>query len=366
MFSEVKRELGLLETRLDELRDSLDLAVKEERIAELEQMILEPGFWDDTERAQKTMQELTGLKDKVKAYQDLRGHWEDLGVLRELGAEEEDADTLAEIEAGIKEITAELDRWHLELLLNGPYDRNNALLTLHAGAGGTEAMDWNEMLLRMYIRWGEKKGYKVDLLDSLPGDEAGMKSATISVAGENAYGYLKGEMGVHRLVRISPFDSSGRRHTSFASLEVLPEVSEDAEILIRSEDLKVDTYRASGAGGQHVNKTESAVRITHVPTGIVVACQSERSQIQNRATAMRMLQAKLFERQRQEQEAEVNRLKGDQQDIAFGSQIRSYVFHPYNLVKDHRTNTEVGNVYAVMDGELDDFISAYLVWSTKQ
>ncbi|ABZ83310.1 peptide chain release factor 2 [Heliomicrobium modesticaldum Ice1] len=329
-------------------------------------MIQEPGFWDDTERAQKTMQELTGLKDKVKAYRDLRSQWEDLCVLRELGAEENDAEILAEIEAGIQTITAELDRWHLELLLNGPYDRNNALLTLHAGAGGTEAMDWNEMLLRMYIRWGEKRGYKVELLDSLPGDEAGIKSATLSVVGENAYGYLKGEMGVHRLVRISPFDSSGRRHTSFASLEVLPEVSDGAEIQIRPEDLKVDTFRAGGAGGQHVNKTESAVRITHIPTGIVVACQSERSQIQNRATAMRMLQAKLFERQRQEQEAEVNRLKGDQQDIAFGSQIRSYVFHPYNLVKDHRTNTEVGNVHAVMDGELDEFISAYLVWSTKQ
>ncbi|MTV49633.1 peptide chain release factor 2 [Heliobacillus mobilis] len=365
LYSDVKRELTALETGLEDLRASLDLSIKEERIAELELMITDPTFWEDQEQAQKTMQELTGLKDKVKSFFDLYQKWEDLGVLRELGAEEEDPDILQEIEEGIQTIQSELDRWHLQLLLNGPYDRNNALVTLHAGAGGTEAMDWNEMLMRMYIRWGEKKGYKVDILDSLAGDEAGMKSATLSFSGENAYGYLKGEMGVHRLVRISPFDASGRRHTSFASVEVLPEVSDDIDIQINSEDLKVDTFRASGAGGQHVNKTESAVRITHIPTGIVVACQSERSQIQNRATAMRMLQAKLFERQRQEQADEVNRLKGDQQDIAFGSQIRSYVFHPYNLVKDHRTNCEVGAVYNVMDGEIDDFVSAYMIWASK-
>ncbi|QGG49239.1 peptide chain release factor 2 [Heliorestis convoluta] len=312
------------------------------------------------------MQELNGLKEKEKAYQDLYQRWEDLQVLRELGAEEEDESIVDEVQKGIEEIKAELERWHLTLLLNGPYDRNNALLTLHAGAGGTEAMDWNDMLMRMYMRWAEGEGYKVQVLDYLAGEEAGTKSATLAITGENAYGYLKGEMGVHRLVRLSPFDASGRRHTSFASVEVLPEVSDDIEIQINPEDLKIDTFRAGGAGGQHVNKTDSAVRITHLPSGVIVACQNERSQIQNKARAMKMLQAKLFERERQKQAEEYNKLKGDQQDIAFGSQIRSYVFHPYNMVKDHRTNAEVGNVHAVMDGDLEPFISTYLAWAAKK
>ncbi|MCW2279228.1 peptide chain release factor 2 (bRF-2) [Heliophilum fasciatum] len=342
------------------------MTVKEERIAELENTIAEPAFWEDQERAQQVMQQLSALKAKVQAYYDLRAQWDDLHVLRELGAEEADPALLAECEAGIQTIQRELDRWHLDLLLSGKYDRGNAYVTLHAGAGGTEAMDWNEMLMRMYVRWGERRGYTVRVLDSLPGDEAGMKSASLMFVGENAYGYLKGEMGVHRLVRISPFDSSGRRHTSFASVEVMPEVDAAEEVPINAEDLRVDTYRSSGAGGQHVNKTESAIRITHLPTGIVVSCQTERSQIQNRASAMSMLQAKLKELQLRAEEEEKNRLKGTQQDIAFGSQIRSYVFHPYNLVKDHRTSCEVGNVYAVMDGEIDDFVSAHLIWSANR
>lgn len=253
----------------------------------------------------------------------------------------------------------------LEILLSDPYDRNNAILTLHAGAGGTEAQDWVSMLYRMYVRWGERRGYKVETMDLLPGDEAGIKSATISIAGENAYGYAKSEKGVHRLVRISPFDAAGRRHTSFASVDVIPEVEEDdSEITINPDELKVDTYRASGAGGQHINKTSSAVRITHLPTGIVVACQSERSQIQNRAYVMRVLKAKLLELKRQQQADEISEIRGEQQEIAWGSQIRSYVFHPYNMVKDHRTSVETSNVSAVMDGEIDEFISAYLQ-STK-
>lgn len=329
-------------------------------------MIADPIFWENQERAQQVMQVLAGQKQKVQAYYDLRAQWDDVNVLRELGAEEADEELLRECEQGVVAIGAELDRWHLDLLLSGQYDRGNAYLTLHAGAGGTEAMDWNEMLMRMYIRWGERKGFKVKLLDTLPGDEAGMKSVSLLFVGENAYAYLKSEMGVHRLVRISPFDSAARRHTSFASVEVLPEVGAGEEIPINAEDLRVDTYRSSGAGGQHVNKTESAIRITHLPTGIVVSCQTERSQIQNRASAMSMLQAKLKEVQLRAEEEEKNRLKGVQQDIAFGSQIRSYVFHPYNLVKDHRTGCETGNVYAVMDGEINDFISAYLIWTANR
>lgn len=248
----------------------------------------------------------------------------------------------------------------METLLSGPYDKNNAIIAIHAGAGGTEAMDWASMILRMYTRWGESKGYDVETLDLLPGEEAGVKSATIQISGENAYGYLKAEKGVHRLVRISPFDSSGRRHTSFASLDVMPELDNDVDIDIKNEDLKIDTYRAGGAGGQHVNMTDSAVRITHLPTGIVVQCQNERSQIQNRATAMKVLKARLLELKEREAQEEIDKMKGDMKRIEWGSQIRSYVFHPYSMVKDHRTNEEMGNIQAVMDGDLDLFINAYL------
>lgn len=312
------------------------------------------------------MQELSFQQGKVKTYEDLQAQFEDLKALYELAMEEEDNSLEPEVEAEVKKLQAAFARLELEILLSDPYDRNNAIITLHAGAGGTEAQDWVSMLYRMYVRWGERRGYKVETMDLLPGDEAGIKSATISIVGENAYGYAKSEKGVHRLVRISPFDASGRRHTSFASVDVIPEVAEDdSEIKIDPEDLRVDTYRSSGAGGQHVNKTSSAVRITHLPTGIVVACQSERSQIQNRAYAMRVLQAKLLELKRQQHADEISEIRGEQQEIAWGSQIRSYVFHPYNMVKDHRTNVETANVSAVMDGEIDDFIAAYLQTTNK-
>ena len=310
--------------------------------------------------AQKVMQELAFHQGKAKIYEELEREIEETATLWQLASEEDDVSLEPEIEQGIKALFRRFDALELEILLSGPYDRNNAILTLHAGAGGTEAQDWVQMLYRLYIRWGERHGYKVETLDFLPGEEAGVKSATLSFNGENAYGYAKSEKGVHRLVRISPFDASGRRHTSFASVDVIPEVSEDNEITIDPDDLRVDTYRSGGAGGQHVNKTDSAIRITHMPSGVVVQCQSERSQTQNKAAAMRVLQAKLLELKRKEQEAEISEIRGEQQEIAWGSQIRSYVFHPYSMVKDHRTNEETGNVSAVMDGEIDAFIAAFL------
>jgi len=307
------------------------------------------------------MQELALHQGKVKMYEELERELEETATLWQLAIEEDDVSLEPEIEQGVKALNQRFEALELELLLSGQYDRNNAILTLHAGAGGTEAQDWVQMLYRLYIRWGERHGYKVETLDFLLGEEAGIKSATLSFSGENAYGYAKSEKGVHRLVRISPFDASGRRHTSFASVDVIPEVAEDNdEISIDTEDLRIDTYRSSGAGGQHVNKTDSAIRITHLPSGIVVQCQSERSQTQNKAAAMRVLQAKLLELKRKEQEAEISEIRGEQQEIAWGSQIRSYVFHPYSLVKDHRTNVETGNVSAVMDGEIDAFIAAFL------
>lgn len=311
--------------------------------------------------AQKIMQELSLHQNKVKLYEGLEQELEETATLWQLATEEDDISLESEIEQGIKTLMQKFEALELELLLSGQYDRNNAILTLHAGAGGTEAQDWVQMLYRLYIRWAERHGFKVETLDLLIGEEAGIKSATLSISGENAYGYSKSEKGVHRLVRISPFDASGRRHTSFASVDVIPEVAEDnEEIAIDSEDLRVDTYRSGGAGGQHVNKTDSAIRITHLPSGVVVQCQSERSQTQNKAAAMRVLQAKLLELKRKEQEAEISEIRGEQQEIAWGSQIRSYVFHPYSLVKDHRTNVETGNVSAVMDGEIDEFIAAFL------
>lgn len=317
------------------------------------------------ENSQKILQKIKILKRKLEKFQGLFTEWEDLKTLNELGLDEQDGSVVSEISEGIKKITSEYETMRIETLLTGPYDRNNAIITLHAGAGGTEAQDWVEMLLRMFTRWAEKKDYTVKILDFLEGDEAGIKSVTVNIIGENAYGYMKSEKGVHRLVRISPFDSSGRRHTSFASLEVMPELDDSIEVVIDSEDLRVDTYRASGAGGQHINKTESAIRITHIPTGVVVSCQTERSQFQNRDTAMRMLKSKLIELKEREHKEKIEDLKGIQLDIAWGSQIRSYVFCPYTLVKDHRTNYEEGNVNAVMDGELDGFINAFLVFSNE-
>lgn len=331
-----------------------------DEIDELEQKAAEPGFWEDTEKSQQVLQRTKNLKSKVERYDRLKRDWEDLKTLNELGLEEQDASVAVEVAEGLGKLGSALGRLKLETLLTGPYDKNNAILTLHAGAGGTEAQDWVEMLLRMYTRWAEGKGYSARILDILEGDEAGIKSVTFLVAGENAFGYLKAEKGVHRLVRISPFDASGRRHTSFASLDVMPELEDDIKIDINPDDLRIDTYRASGAGGQHINKTESAVRITHIPTGVVVACQTERSQFQNKDTAMRMLKSKLMELKEREQKEKIEDLKGVQMDIAWGSQIRSYVFCPYTLVKDHRTNYEMGDVGAVMDGELDGFINAYL------
>jgi len=326
----------------------------------LEREFQRPNLWDDPVLAQKIMQELAYHQSKVKIYDELDKEIEETATLWQLATEEDDVSLEPEIERGIKTLSRRFEALELEILLSGPYDRNNAILTLHAGAGGTEAQDWVQMLYRLYIRWGERHGYKVETLDFLNGDEAGIKSATLSFSGENAYGYAKSEKGVHRLVRISPFDASGRRHTSFASVDVIPEVTEDNEIIIDTEDLRIDTYRSGGAGGQHVNKTDSAIRITHIPSGTVVQCQSERSQTQNKAAAMRVLQAKLLELKRKEQEAEISEIRGEQQEIAWGSQIRSYVFHPYSLVKDHRTNEETGNVSAVMDGEIDAFIAAFL------
>jgi peptide chain release factor 2 len=319
-----------------------------------------PDFWDNQNAAQAVINETNALKEMVDQFHELNESYENLQLTYELVKEEEDADLQEELVSEITDLVSKLNDFELQLLLSEQHDKNNAILELHPGAGGTESQDWGSMLLRMYTRWAEKKGFKVETLDYLPGDEAGIKSVTLLIKGHNAYGYLKAEKGVHRLVRISPFDSSGRRHTSFVSCEVMPEFNEEIEIEIRTEDLKVATYRASGAGGQHINTTDSAVRITHLPTNVVVTCQTERSQIKNRERAMKMLQAKLYQKKIEEQEAELAEIRGEQKDIGWGSQIRSYVFHPYSMVKDHRTNTEIGNVHAVMDGELDPFIDAFL------
>lgn len=319
-----------------------------------------PDFWDDNERAQKLISEMNAVKSVVTDFESLTSQYEDLQLMAELIEEENDESMAEELQEGIEQFIAKLESFELTLLLSNPYDKYNAILELHPGAGGTESQDWADQLLRMYRRWAEDKGFKVEVLDYHPGDEAGVKSVTLLIKGHNAYGYLKAEKGVHRLVRISPFDASGRRHTSFVSCDVVPEIDDTIEIEIRPEDLRIDTYRSSGAGGQHVNKTDSAVRITHIPTGIVVACQSERSQIQNRERAMNMLRSKLYERKIKEQEAQLAELRGEQTDIAWGNQIRSYVFHPYTMVKDHRTGVETGNIQAVMDGDIDMFIDAYL------
>ncbi|AJY74504.1 peptide chain release factor 2 [Paenibacillus beijingensis] len=325
-----------------------------------------PDFWDDNDRAQGVIAELNAVKSVVDQYGKLAQEHGDLETMLELAEEEGDEALEAELAEGVAELVRKAGEFELQLLLNQPYDKLNAILELHPGAGGTESQDWGQMLYRMYTRWAEKRGFKVEVLDYLPGDEAGIKSVTIMVKGYNAYGYLKAEKGVHRLVRISPFDASGRRHTSFVSCDIMPEISDDVEIEIRPEDLKVDTYRSSGAGGQHVNKTESAIRITHIPTGIVVACQTERSQIQNRERAMKMLRSKLYERKIEEQQKALAEIRGEVSDIAWGSQIRSYVFHPYSMVKDHRTSVETGNVGAVMDGDLDAFIDGYLRHQIRQ
>jgi peptide chain release factor 2 len=322
--------------------------------------MVHPDFWNDQQAAQTVINEANGLKDQVNEFYGLNESFENLELTYELVKEENDEELRSELEEELLQLTERLSQFELQLLLSEEYDKNNAILELHPGAGGTESQDWGSMLLRMYTRWAEKKGFKVETLDYLPGDEAGIKSVTLAIKGHNAYGYLKAEKGVHRLVRISPFDSSGRRHTSFVSCEVMPELNDDIQIEVRTEDLKIDTYRATGAGGQHINTTDSAVRITHLPTNVVVTCQSERSQIKNRDAAMKMLKAKLYQKEIERQEQELLEIRGEQKEIGWGSQIRSYVFHPYSMVKDHRTSAESGNVQAVMDGDLDQFIDAYL------
>ncbi|MCR6095118.1 peptide chain release factor 2 [Salipaludibacillus agaradhaerens] len=359
-MSEITQELSMMAKRLADFRGSLDLEEKETRIAELEEKMSDPMFWEDQNAAQKVINENNALKNIVNTYRKLESDHEELDVSLELLKEENDSDLADDLEQGVKDIGKRLNEFELELLLSEPHDKNNAILELHPGAGGTESQDWASMLLRMYTRWAEAKGFKVETTDYLPGDEAGVKSVTLLIQGHNAYGYLKAEKGVHRLVRISPFDSSGRRHTSFASCDVMPELDDNVEITVSPDDLRIDTFRSSGAGGQHVNTTDSAVRMTHLPTNTVVSCQSERSQIKNREKAMKMLKAKLFQQEMDKQRKEAEELRGEQSDIGWGSQIRSYVFHPYNMVKDHRTNVETGNTQAVMDGELAPFIDAYL------
>ncbi len=320
----------------------------------------EPSLWDDQDEAQRILQTSKRLKEKLARFNDIHSTWEELILLTGMGIEEKDPSIEKEVSNGLEKLKEDLEKLKIETLLNGKHDKNNVILSIHAGAGGLDAQDWAEMLLRMYKRWADNREYKVSTLDILSDTEAGIKSVTLLIEGENAYGYLKAEKGVHRIVRISPFDTSGKRHTSFASVDVLPDLDDDIDLDINPADLKIDTYRASGAGGQHVNTTDSAVRITHIPTGVVVQCQNERSQHSNKNTAMKMLMAKLIELREMEQKEEIEDLKGDYSQIAWGSQIRSYVFHPYNMVKDHRTNAEVGNVQGVMDGDLDIFIDEYL------
>ena len=337
-----------------------DIAHKKDKIAELEYKMSEPTFWDDPDSAQKITQELNDMKSGVETYNNLNGKFDDAQTLYEMGIEEGDQSLEADVNKEIEEIKAGLEALQLEILLSEPYDANNAILTLHAGAGGTEAQDWTQMLLRMYVRWAERHGFTVDTADILPGDEAGIKSVSLFIKGHNAYGFLKSEKGVHRLVRISPFDSNARRHTSFCACDIMPEIDDAVEVDINMADVRVDTYRASGAGGQHINKTSSAVRMTHIPTGIVVQCQNERSQLQNREQCLKMLRAKLFELELEKKDAEIAKLEGDRMKIEWGSQIRSYVFQPYTLVKDLRTGEETGNIQAVMDGGIDSFIRSFL------
>ena len=364
-FEQLNLRLVANKAELTDLKDALGYDRLKREIEELEMKSSAPGFWDNPEESQKIVQKTGKLKNTVELYDKSVALYEDLEVLIGMGDEEGDLSLIPEIESSIEELENSLASQRLQTLLTGEYDRNNAILTFHAGAGGTEAMDWVSMLVRMYTRWTERHGFKVNMLDFLDGDEAGLKSAVLSIEGDNAYGYLKGESGVHRLVRVSPFDASGRRHTSFASLEVMPEITDDKDVEIREEDIKMDVFRSSGAGGQHINKTSSAVRLTHIPTGIVVACQNERSQFQNREKAMKMLKSKLLEIKEREHLEKIDDIKGVQKEIAWGSQIRSYVFMPYTLAKDHRTGFESGNINSVMDGDLDGFINAYLKAASK-
>ncbi len=358
----IKTELGNLAGPLAELEASLGINDKEQRIEELRRLMEEPNFWDDNERAQKLSKELKDLEDTVNTIRELKTQHSDIGELISMAYEENDEAMIPDIKAEFEEFSQKLDNLRISTLLSGEYDSNNAILRLNAGAGGTESCDWAGMLFRMYTRYAEKKGFSVEVLDMLDGDEAGIKSVTFQINGTNAYGYLKGEKGVHRLVRISPFNAQGKRQTSFVSLDVMPDIEEDLDVDINEDDLRIDTYRSSGAGGQHINKTSSAIRITHIPTGIVVQCQNERSQFQNKDKAMQMLKAKLYLLKKEENAEKLSDIRGEVKDIAWGSQIRSYVLQPYTMVKDTRTNQEVAQADAVLDGYLDPFINAYLKW----
>ena len=359
-FEEYRQKLHDLKPAIEELGQAYNLEHAAEEVEELENRASEPGFWDDTEKSQKILQRTKALKDKIEGYHNLCGQQEDLLTLCDLAIEMDDDSMIDELREGFDALNDELERRKLATLLLGEYDANNAILSFHAGAGGTEAQDWCDMLYRMYTRWAERHGFSYKILDYLEGDDAGLKSASILIEGENAYGFLKSESGVHRLVRISPFDSSGRRHTSFSAVEVMPEIDDDTEVDIRPEEIDMQVFRSSGAGGQHINKTSSAVRLTHKPTGIVVSCQTERSQFQNRDNCMKMLRAKLVEIKEREHLDKISDIKGDQKKIEWGSQIRSYVFQPYTMVKDHRTGYESGNIDDVMDGNLEGFTTAYL------
>ena len=359
-YDSYKQKLLAMDETFENLFKALEIEQARQELNRLELEAHEDGFWNDLERSQKNQMRSKQLHNKIHRYEKLVSTRDDLLALIDMGTEMDDASLLPELEEGYKKLEADVEQARLTTLLSGEYDNCNAILTFHAGAGGTEAQDWAEMLYRMYCRWGERHNFKVKTLDYLDGEEAGLKSAVVLIEGLNAYGYLKSEAGVHRLVRVSPFDASGRRHTSFASLEVMPEINEDVEVEIAPEDIKMDVYRASGAGGQKVNKTSSAVRLTHIPTGIVVSCQVERSQHQNREVAMKMLASKLMEIKEREHLDKISDIKGVQKEIGWGSQIRSYVFMPYTLAKDHRTNYEMGNINAVMDGDIDGFINAYL------
>ena len=360
----MKNTLSTYEKPLEEIRNSLDLDNKEKRIAELDRMMEEPGFWDNPEESTKIVRENRSLKNTMERFQKLESSFSDIGDMIELGNEEEDEGMIPEIREMLDEFIHELEELKSETLLTGEYDANNAILRLNAGAGGTESSDWCSMLYRMYTRWAERQGYSVEVLDFLDGDVAGIKSVTIQINGENAYGRLRSEHGVHRLVRISPFNAAGKRQTSFVSCDVMPELSNDIHVEINPDDIRVDTYRSSGAGGQHINKTSSAIRITHLPTGIVVTCQNERSQFQNKDKAMQMLEAKLYMLEQQKQADAADEIRGTVKEIGWGSQIRSYVLQPYTMVKDLRSGYTTGNVSAVLDGDLNDFITAYLTWQS--
>ena len=362
-LDQLKYSLNSYREPLEKLSGSLGLEEKKERIEQLELDMEAPGFWEDLEESQKVVREVKGLKDQVEGYEGLKGQFEDIETLIEMASEEEDEELAAETQEAFAEFETAYENLRISTLLSGEYDKNNAILSLHAGAGGTESCDWAGMLYRMYTRWAGKKGFETKVIDYLDGDEAGIKSVTVEIKGENAYGYLRSERGVHRLVRISPFNAAGKRQTSFASCDVMPEIDEDLNVEIADEDIRIDTYRASGAGGQHINKTDSAIRITHIPTGIVVQCQNERSQHKNKDQAMKMLKTKLYLLKEQQHLEKLSDIRGDVGDNGWGSQIRSYVLQPYTMVKDHRTKKESGNPSAVLDGDLDGFMNAYLAWS---